>query len=137
VATHNLATGVLAGVLLSGIFFASKVSGLFAVSSELSADGASRVYFVRGEVFFASADRFVEAFDLREVLDSVVIDVSGAHFWDISAVAMLDKVVLKFRREGTETVVRGLNEASATLVDRFGSYDKVGDRDGVSAPAGH
>jgi SulP family sulfate permease len=126
VATHNLAEGVLAGVLLSGIFFAAKVSRLFAVSSMLSADGNSRLYKVRGEVFFASADQFADAFDFREVVDRVVIDVSAAHFWDISAVAMLDKVVLKFRREGTEVELQGMNEASATLVDRYGQYDKEG-----------
>ena len=124
VATHDLARGVLAGVLLSGIFFASKVSRLFGVSTELSDDGLVRHYRVRGEVFFASAETFEDAFDFREVLDKVVIDVSTAHFWDISAVAILDKVVLKFRREGTEVEILGLNEASATLVDRFGLYDK-------------
>ncbi|WP_416908357.1 MAG: SulP family inorganic anion transporter [Polymorphobacter sp.] len=124
VATHNLAEGVLVGVLLSGIFFAAKVSRLFSVSPSLSADGNVRTYLVSGEVFFASADQFAASFDFREVVDRVVIDVSGAHFWDISAVAMLDKVVLKFRREGTEVQLRGMNEASATLVDRFGQHDK-------------
>ncbi|MDY6980087.1 MAG: STAS domain-containing protein, partial [Pseudomonadota bacterium] len=53
-----------------------------------------------------------------------VIDLCQAHFWDITAVAALDKVVLKFRREGTEVEVIGLNEASATIVDRFAVHDK-------------
>ena len=52
------------------------------------------------------------------------IDVSQAHFWDLTAVAALDKVVLKFRREGTAVEVHGLNEASATMVDRLGVHDK-------------
>ncbi|MFN3591672.1 MAG: SulP family inorganic anion transporter, partial [Thermaurantiacus sp.] len=69
VATHDLAQGVLAGVLLSGIFFASKVSRIFAVTSQLSADGRVRTYRVRGEVFFASVESFQAAFDFREVLD--------------------------------------------------------------------
>lgn len=126
VATHNLAEGVLVGVLLSGIFFAAKVSQLFSVTPSLSGDGEQRTYVVAGEVFFASADQFAGSFDFREVVDRVVIDVSRAHFWDISAVAMLDKVVLKFRREGTEVELRGMNEASSTLVDRFANYDKEG-----------
>ena len=125
VATHDLAQGVLAGVLLSGIFFASKVSQVFSVTSELSADGLTRTYRVNGEVFFASSEAFAAAFDFREVLDRVVIDVHAAHFWDISAIAMLDKVVLKFRREGIEVDVIGLNEASATLVDRFATHNKA------------
>jgi MFS superfamily sulfate permease-like transporter len=62
------------------------------------------------------------------------IDVSRAHFWDITAVTALDKVVLKFRREGTEVEVVGLNEASATLVDRFAVHDKP---DAVADLMGH
>lgn len=124
--THDLAQGVLAGVILSGLFFASKVSGLFDVTSELSADGLARTYRVTGQVFFASSDQFGEAFDFKEVLDRVVIDVSQAHFWDISAIGTLDKAILKFRREGTAVEVVGLNEASASMVQRFAIHDKPG-----------
>ncbi len=124
--THDLAQGVLAGVILSGLFFASKVKRIFTVESELSADGLTRRYMVSGQVFFASSESFVEAFDFKEVLDRVVIDVSQAHFWDISAVGTLDKAILKFRREGTEVEVIGLNEASASMVDRFAIHDKPG-----------
>lgn len=124
--THDLAQGVLAGVILSGLFFASKVKRVFTVESELSADGRTRRYQVSGQVFFASSESFVEAFDYREVLDRVVIDVSQAHFWDISAVGTLDKAILKFRREGTEVEMIGLNEASASMIDRFAIHDKPG-----------
>ena len=119
--THDLAQGVLVGVLLSGVFFAAKVKRLFLVRSEPGEDGRSRIYRVSGQVFFASTDAFLDAFDYREVLDRVTIDVSAAHFWDISAVAALDKAVLKFRREGTAVDIAGLNEASATMIDRFGT----------------
>jgi len=124
--THDLAQGVLAGVILSGLFFASKVKRIFTVESKLSIDGLSRHYSVSGQVFFASSESFVEAFDFKEVLDRVVIDVSQAHFWDISAVGTLDKAILKFRREGTEVEVIGLNQASAAMVDRFAIHDKPG-----------
>ena len=60
----------------------------------------------------------------KEALDKVVIDLKHAHFWDITAVSALDKVVIKFRREGAEVEVIGMNEASATIVDRFGVHDK-------------
>ncbi|WP_265530447.1 SulP family inorganic anion transporter [Sphingomicrobium marinum] len=123
VATHDLAKGVLAGVLLSGIFFANKVGRQFTIGSFASGDGTARTYRVTGEVFFASTERFVAGFDFKEVLEHVTIDVSTAHFWDISAVAALDKVVLKFRREGTEVSIVGLNRASATMVDKFGTPD--------------
>ena len=124
--THDLAQGVLSGVILSGLFFASKVKRIFTVESQLSADGLTRHYQVSGQVFFASSDSFVEAFDFKEVLDHVVIDVSQAHFWDISAVGTLDKAILKFRREGTAVEVIGLNLASAAMIDRYAIHDKPG-----------
>ncbi|PKP66482.1 MAG: sodium-independent anion transporter [Alphaproteobacteria bacterium HGW-Alphaproteobacteria-7] len=124
--THDLAQGVLSGVILSGLFFASKVKRIFTVESQLSADGLTRHYQVSGQVFFASSDSFVEAFDFKEVLDRVVIDVSQAHFWDISAVGTLDKAILKFRREGTAVEVIGLNLASAAMIDRYAIHDKPG-----------
>ncbi|MBU1254081.1 MAG: STAS domain-containing protein, partial [Alphaproteobacteria bacterium] len=124
--THDLAQGVLAGVILSGLFFASKVKRMFTVETDLSADARTRTYRIGGQVFFASSDSFVSAFDYKEVLDRVVIDVSEAHFWDISAVGTLDKAILKFRREGTEVEVLGLNEASAAMIERYAIHDKPG-----------
>ncbi|BCO33246.1 sodium-independent anion transporter [Thiohalobacter sp. COW1] len=134
VATHNLAWGVFVGVLLAAMFFANKVGQYKYVESELSADASTRTYRVVGQVFFASADKFVEFFDFREAVDKVVIDLCQAHFWDITAVAALDKVVLKFRREGTEVEIIGLNEASTTIVDRFAVHDKP---DAVQNLMGH
>lgn len=122
ICTHNLAIGVGIGVLLSALFFARKVSQVLRVRSVLATD--CRNYFVNGQLFFASAEAFVSYFDFKEVLSKVVIDVSDAHFWDLTAVSALDKVVLKFRREGTDVKILGLNEASATLVDRLGIHDK-------------
>jgi len=133
VTTHDLAEGVLAGVILSGLFFASKVQRMFTVTPAISSDGRTRTYTMTGEVFFASADRFVAAFDFKEVVDRVVIDVSNARFWDISAVGSLDKVILKFRREGAEVDVLGLSDASATLVERYAIHDKPGAADALGA----
>ncbi len=125
VATHNLAFGVGAGVMLSGIFFAWKIGQIFGVQTAISDDGRTRTYVVSGQVFFASADAFISAFDFGEALDEVVIDVSHAHFWDISAVAALDKVVLKFRRDATVVTLVGMNEASSTIVDKLAVHDKI------------
>ena len=134
VATHNLAFGVLAGVLLAAMFFANKVGHYMAISSSLDEAGEHRSYNVTGQVFFSSADKFVAAFDFKEALNKVTIDLNRAHFWDITAVAALDKVVIKFRRAGTEVEVLGLNEASATIVDRFGVHDKP---DAIDQLMGH
>ena len=126
VLTHNLAIGVLVGVLLSGIFFAWKIAQFLRVTSTLSGDGTHRTYVVEGQVFFASADAFAAAFDFKEVLEKVTIDVSHAHIWDISSVAALDMIVLKFRRDGADVEIVGLNAASETIVDRLAVHDKPG-----------
>jgi len=124
VLTHDLAKGVLTGVLLSGVFFAQKVSRMLSVSSHVEDGGRVRRYEVSGQVFFASSDQLFHSFDYNETARHVHIDVSHAHFWDITAVGALDKVVLKLRRAGAEVEVHGLNEASATMVGRFGVHDK-------------
>lgn len=131
--THNLAIGVLVGVLLSGIFFAWKIAQLFAVHSSLTEDGRQRTYVVEGQLFFASSDDFMQAFDFKEALEKVVIDVSRAHIWDISSVAALDMAVLKFRRDGAEVEIIGMNEASSTIVDQLAEHDKPGALDKLMA----
>ncbi|MCB1474740.1 MAG: SulP family inorganic anion transporter [Rhodobiaceae bacterium] len=134
VITHNLAIGVLVGVLLSGIFFASKVARLFRVTSNSSADGRERSYIVEGQIFFASSGRFLKSFDFKEAVEKVRIDVSRSHIWDLTGVGALDTVILKFRREGAEVEVIGMNEASATLVDKLAIHDKP---DALDQLAGH
>ena len=134
VATHNLAIGVGVGVLLSGLFFSWKIAQIFRVTSTLSEDNTARTYLVEGQVFFASADAFLASFDFREALEKIVIDVSRAHIWDISSVASLDTVVLKFRREGAEVEIIGLNAASETIVDNLAVHDKP---DAIDRLIGH
>jgi SulP family sulfate permease len=124
VLSHNLALGVGCGVLLSALFFAFKVSRLLQIESTLEVSQNARTYTVQGQLFFVSASTFADAFDFREVLERVTIDVSQAHFWDLSAVHALDRVVLKFRREGTEVNLIGMNDASQTLVLQVGQHDK-------------
>lgn len=97
--THNLALGVFVGVLLASLFFANKISHLMYVESELDEENDTRTYHVIGQVFFNSADKFVAAFDFKEAVEKVVIDLHRAHFWDITSVSSLDKAVLKLRRQ--------------------------------------
>lgn len=122
--THNLALGVFVGVLLASLFFANKISHFMYVESKLDQDHSTRTYKVVGQVFFNSADKFVAGFDFKEAVEKVVIDLNRAHFWDLTSVGALDKVVIKFRREGAEVDVIGMNAATSTIVDRFGVHDK-------------
>jgi sulfate permease, SulP family len=123
VATHDLAKGVFVGVLLSALFFSEKVGKVLHVSSTADEAAGLRSYDVVGQVFFASSEAFVSRFDFNEAVSRVRIDVSQAHFWDITAVHALDRIVLRFRRDGTEVEVVGMTAASATLVDKFSVRD--------------
>ena len=123
VGTHNLAIGVFVGVLIAAMNFANKVGNILYIGSEEADEGSHRIYKIVGQVFFASSERFGNAFDFKETVAKVTIDLSRAHFWDITAVQTLDRVVIKFRREGTVVELIGLNEASATIVDRYAIHD--------------
>lgn len=126
VVTHDLSLGVLAGVLLSGIFFAGKVQRMFSVERDVSSDGKQATYRVAGEIFFASVERFTRAFQTEDSATEVLVDVTAAHFWDISGVGALDKIVARLRRDGRKVEVVGYNRASADIVDRFALHDKTG-----------
>ena len=123
--THDLAKGVLFGVILSGLFFAHKVTRYFGVTSERVGD--IRTYTVTGQIFFATAEAFHQAFDFREEdLKAVVIDLHAAHFWDITSINALDRVVLKLRHHNIAVEIIGMNEATATMVERLATHDKAG-----------
>lgn len=121
VATHDLAKGVLTGVVLTALSFTRRVGSMLRVESRDEPDGRC-VYAVQGEVFFASAIQFTGSFDYLHAPAKVVIDLTHAHFWDISAVAALDRAVLKLRRHGADVEVVGLNQASESLIGRLGAY---------------
>ncbi len=118
VATHDLSMGVAVGVLMSGVFFAFKVTRMMHVAVGYDAATDTRTYDVSGQVFFASAEIFADRFDLRDAATRVRIDLTQAHLWDITAVAALEDVVSKMRAHGIAVEVVGLNDASSVLVDR-------------------
>ena len=124
--THDLAMGVFAGVLLSALLFAWKVADVAFMEDVLSDDGRVRTYAVTGNLFFVTVDGFLAHFRFQEEVDRVVLDLSRAHVWDHSAVAAIDRAVLRFRRRGVDVEIAGLNEARATLLSRLAVHDKPG-----------
>jgi SulP family sulfate permease len=134
VLTHNLAIGAIAGIVMSTVFFSRKIAKLVFVDKTLSADGTHRIYNVAGQIFFVSVDEFLEAFDFKELVDRVSIDLTHAHLWDQGAVAAIDRVVIKFRRNGAEVDLIGLNEASATLIDKLAIHNSP---DALKEISGH
>lgn len=122
VATHNLALGVLTGVLLSALFLANKLENDIRVESYIEND--ARVYDLKGQIFFSSAEKFMQGFNFQEPISKVIIDLTHSHIWDVTSVAMLDSVVNKFQRNGVNVTVRGLNEASSIMIDKYGTHTK-------------
>jgi len=124
VSTDNLAIGVGLGVLLSALFFADKARRILKVESAIDLHTGERRYNVRGQVFFASSEALVSEFDFKESIQAVRLDLSHAHFWDITAIEALDRIIQKFRRNGITVDVTGLNRASATMVEKYATHDK-------------
>ncbi|MBH0162657.1 SulP family inorganic anion transporter [Fictibacillus sp. 26RED30] len=122
VLTHDLSKGVLAGVILSALFFAAKISKV-EISSKV--DNNNKLYFVKGQLFFASVTDFVSQFDFSEDVELVTIDLSQSHVWDDSAVGAIDKVILKYRQNGTDVQITGLNASSQSLIKKLATHDKT------------
>lgn len=124
--THDLAKGVVLGVLLSVLFFARKVGKMIAVTERADSSETARRYVVEGQLFFVSAELFAAGFEFHGHPQSVEIDMSAVRLWDVTAVGALDKVVLRYRRQGAAVSVIGLDEAGSALVARLGAHDKPG-----------
>lgn len=120
VATHDLSKGVIAGVILSAIFFVAKISKLEVKESKAN---HKIVFDVKGQLFFASVDGFIKAFDFTIANTNVVIDFSNSHIWDDSAVGAVDKVVIKLRENGNKVSVKGLNPSSQKMIDKLAVYN--------------
>jgi len=125
--THNLAFGVFTGILIGSLFMAHRLSQFMYVDTDYDDASDTRMYTIVGQVFFNSSDKFIAFFDFKEAVDKIIIDVHRAHFWDITAAAALDKVVMRLRREGADVSIIGLNEASETFLDQFTVHDKPED----------
>ena len=123
VATHNLALGVLTGVLLSALFLANKLENDIHVESTL--EDTYRLYDLHGQIFFSSSEKFMQNFDFKEDIKNVIIDLTHAHIWDVTSVAMLDSVIIKFQKNDINVTVRGLNEASTNMIDKYGTYTRI------------
>ncbi|NHO31057.1 SulP family inorganic anion transporter [Acetobacter fallax] len=128
VVTHDLAAGVAAGVLLSGVFFASSVSSMLRVTSSSDSVTGTRRYTVQGEIFFASSELLEDAIDYDDPASlpdgefagprNIILDLHDAHLWDITSVGAIETIVRKLQKRGHEVQVVGLNEASAALLSR-------------------
>lgn len=125
VLTHDLSKGVMLGVVLSAIFFMRKVGKTIVVEEVETPEAGHLSYRVTGNLFFASADVFAASFEHHGHPTRVEIDMSNAHLWDLTGVAAVDKVVFRYRRQGAEVRVTGMSQASRTLVERVGKFEKM------------
>ena len=132
VMTHNLAIGVLVGVVLASLFYANKSRNILAVRDEVIVEGEHVTHRVHGQIFFASADHFIGLFEFKKVVNVISLDLSDAYFWDITSVAALDKVIFKFRKIGIDVEIIDMNESSEKLIRKFAMYDKPDQLYGLS-----
>jgi high affinity sulfate transporter 1 len=131
--THDLSKGVLVGIILSAIFFASKISKVKVTA--LGSEGShKKIYRVSGQLFFASVTDFVESFNYTENVKEVNLDLTQAHLWDDSAVGAIDKVVIKYHQNGIKVNLIGLNKESNKLIDKLAVHNKPG---GLEKVVGH
>ena len=128
-ATHNLAYGVIVGIIVSAIAFTSKISEILVNKNN---DSGHVKYDVKGQLFFASTTKFINSFDYNEKVDSVDIDLSNVKVWDESAVDAIDKVVIKYHKNGITTNLIGLSDSCLELIDNLAVYNKTGGLDMVS-----
>ncbi|KAF0967296.1 SulP family inorganic anion transporter [Gordonia amicalis] len=122
VATSNLAYGVVVGVLTASVLFARRVAHMTEVVEVAGPDANTRVYKVRGELFFASSNDLVYQFDYTAGESNVVIDLSDSHVWDASSVATLDAITTKYEAKGKDVTIVGLNDASAERHGRLSGH---------------
>ncbi|AQS84721.1 MAG: SulP family inorganic anion transporter [Acetobacter aceti] len=125
VLTHNLAAGVVVGVLLSGVFFAFNVSSMLRVEKTHDPLTGSVHYAVVGEVFFASAELLEDSIEYGEPETgngtSVTIDLSQAHIWDSTGTGAIETIVTSLRERGYAVQLTGLNQKSSSLLERCSS----------------
>jgi SulP family sulfate permease len=119
VATHNLAYGVVVGVLVAMVFFTRRVAHFTEVVDVAHPDEDTRVYAVCGALFFASSNDLVNHFDYVGDPQHVIIDLSGSQIYDSSTVAALDSIELKYRQKGKDVQIVGLNEPSQAWHDKL------------------
>ena len=131
--THDLSKGVLVGIILSAIFFASKISKV-KVTTLASEHSNKKYYRVSGQLFFASVTDFVECFNYNDDVKEVNIDLTEAHLWDDSAVGAIDKIVIKYHQNGIKVNLVGLNKESNKLIDKLAVHNKPG---GLEKVVGH
>lgn len=120
IATNDLSKGVIAGVILSAIFFVAKISTIQVTNRE---EKEQIVFEVEGQLFFASVNGFVDAFDFTVENKKIIIDFSKAHIWDDSAVGAVDKVMIKYRENNNHVKIHNLNAASKKLVDKLAVFN--------------
>lgn len=131
--THDLSKGVLVGIILSAVFFASKISKV-KVTIMASEGSHRKIYRVSGQLFFASVTDFVESFNYNEKVNEVNLDLTQAHLWDDSAVGAIDKVIIKYHQNGVKVNLVGLNKESIKLIEKLAVHNKPG---GLEKAVGH
>lgn len=114
--THNLAIGVIVGVVFSALFFATKISNVNVTTETF--DETLHVYF-EGQIFFVSIDSMMNQIDFNVDHSVIELDFNHAHLWDDSAVNAIDTIVQKFEANHNTVYVKKLNSDSRKIISEL------------------
>ncbi len=109
--THNLAIGVVIGVLLSALFFVANIS-------KLTIERNGTIYRIHGPLFFASTTAFMNEMK-KYPSDDCILDFQDSALWDESAASTLWKWVTQCKARGVQVEVINLNERSSALYEKW------------------
>ena len=131
VATHNLALGVIVGILLASVFFARKVAKQTRVTTSYDETTHTRTYVVEGQVFFVSSEALVDSIDTHETPRRLILDFSNANIWDATAVEAIEGLQRRFEARGTAVELKGVTRQGVELMRRLGQGVADGDNGGT------
>ncbi|ASE57730.1 SulP family inorganic anion transporter [Staphylococcus saprophyticus] len=119
--THNLAIGVVVGVVFSALFFATKISKVEVTSEEFGK--VNRMSF-KGQIFFVSIDSMMEQINFNIENSKIELNFNDAHLWDDSAVDAIDTIVRKFEEKNNIVHVEKLNSDSRKIVSELSKLNE-------------
>jgi len=120
--THNLALGVMVGIVISTVVLGWKMARLTIVREE---ESDRIVYYINGPLFFATTTAFVNAFHYEGEQMTIVIDFSNSYVWDQSAMLAVAKVVGKYENNNKKVVLQGMNSATQKAMGRIGLESSI------------
>ncbi len=113
----DLATAVLAGIVVSALVFSWKKAEYIQVKAYTDEKGGKH-YQISGYLFFASVQNFLEAFEIKTDPDAIYIDFEHSRIMDHSGLEAVHALTEKYLKQGKELHLYHLSEECRDLVKK-------------------